>query len=153
NLSTFLHEFAHFMLEAEASGSETDLRVTKWLFDNAEAGATETNSILNELADPELHQKAYHASTRILNEFSVEAASREEGFGAGAASARPLHHERGRGGMGAGRSGGGGGGGGGHAGRAPGPGGAPARRQARGRAGALGARPPLACVPRGRSRC
>jgi len=83
NLTTFLHEFAHFMLEGESRGSDIDLRVTKWLVDNAEAGASETNSILAELADPELNQRAFHASSKILMEFSAEAASSGEGFGGG----------------------------------------------------------------------
>lgn len=70
NLSTFMHEFAHFMLEAESPGSDVDLRITRWLVENSDAGATEASAVLSELASKEALEQAVSEGNKILADYS-----------------------------------------------------------------------------------
>lgn len=71
DLSTFLHEFSHFMYEMELqSGTELGASINNWYKRNAEDVATEATKYLNGQFDP-LKQGERTTNDKTINEASV----------------------------------------------------------------------------------
>lgn len=79
DLSTFLHEFAHFMFEMETKGDTPILRqINSWFKRNAQDVADEANSYLGKEFDS-LKQAAYHGSPHTFTQFDMSAIGTGEG--------------------------------------------------------------------------
>jgi predicted nucleotidyltransferase len=79
DLSTFLHEFAHFMYEMEVNGDTEMLQsINNWYKRNADDVAKEANSYLGKKFD-ELKQSVFHGTPHKFDKFSLDAMGTGEG--------------------------------------------------------------------------
>lgn len=82
DLSTFLHEFAHFMYEMEVNGNTEMLQsINSWYKRNAEDVAKEANGYLGREFDAEkqLEQPVFHGTPHKFDTFSLDAIGTGEG--------------------------------------------------------------------------
>jgi hypothetical protein len=79
DLSTFLHEFAHFMYEME-SGNNSDLlqSINSWYKRNAAEVAAEANGYMGDSRN-ELEQSGFHGSQHKFNKFRTSSIGTGEG--------------------------------------------------------------------------
>ena len=78
DLSTFLHEFAHFMYEMEIkAGGDTATSINNWYKRNRNDVAAEANTYLTKRGD--LEQSAFHGTPHQFDKFSLDAIGTGEG--------------------------------------------------------------------------
>ena len=80
DLSTFLHEFAHFMYEMElTNGSPLGDSINNWFKRNAADVAAEANTYIDK-DSTEFEQPAFHGTAHSFDKFSLDAVGTGEGM-------------------------------------------------------------------------